>query len=94
MMPHTKFVKKIEVNSILEFFQQIWPAKQEEYKDVYQRFKEAFGCQFYGMGHLSNRLTDPWESLEYIYPQFTPDDYDRIDPDAFFIQYLQTFRKY
>ena len=84
MVPTTKFVKKIEVTSILDFFQTIWPDKKEEETTIYQRFLKAFGSPFYGLSHLTNGLSDPEETLEYIYPEFEAEDFAQLDLDIFY----------
>lgn len=51
-----KFTKKIEANSILDWFQKIWKTDLGE-KDLYEYYKREFGTHFYGLGQFAYNIS-------------------------------------
>ena len=58
--PNAKFTKKIEEESILSFFQKTWRTDLD-YNELYNWYKECFGCHFYGLRQLSYGINYPEE---------------------------------
>jgi len=53
----SKFTKKIEADSILKWFQEIWKADLKNEK-LYQYYQEKFGTHFYGLGHFAWNISE------------------------------------